>query len=505
MATGNNTTAWTSWAEFRRLEQATGILPLGGDLATALFYPADYGVGMSNLGYHYIYRALKENGVAVERFFAAPYPFRSVENDTLLERFETIMASISFEGDVPRFARWLASGGISPLREKRDERAPLIGVGGAITYINPLSLSEIADFVVLGDGLPVLPYLVERMRRLSSRDELLRALAEHPSIFVPSLHLMEGADVQLTRSTDETFGYGVGTWITPKSVFGRTCLVELQRGCARNCRYCTLPACFGPFRQRRVAAVEEDLVRVAQVADFDQVGLVTPEASDYAGLSELLGFIGRMEKGISFASLRVDALTKEAMRALVSGGRRSITIAPETGEDGLRAQTGKHFTNGDVIRKLQLAKQEGIRNVKLYFMMGLPNEEIEHIEAIAGLCRVIKLETGLIVHAAVSPFVPKPGTAWEACNFEDLRILKKKSSFLKKIFRSGACGSLQIASLREALEEYTVSWASPAVSREIARRAEANDDTRLAYSGDDKSAVRDELARLGLASTRGGK
>ena len=504
MATGN-TTAWTSWAEFRRQEQTTGVLPSGGDLATALFFPADYGVGMANLGYHYIYRALKESGVAVERFFAAPYPFRSVENDTLLERFGTIMASISFEGDVPGFARWLASGGISPVRRKRGERAPLIGVGGGITYINPLSLSEIADFVVLGDGLPVLPYLVERMRRTDSRDALFSALAGHPSIFVPPLHLAEGADVRLTRSADADFGYGVGTWITPKSVFGRTCLVELQRGCARNCRYCTLPACFGPFRQRGVAEVEKDLDRVSQAADFDQVGLVTPEASDYVGLNELLGFIGRMEKGISFASLRVDALTKETIRALVVGGRRSITVAPETGDDELRAQTGKHFTNRDVIEKLQLAKQEGIRNVKLYFMMGLPNEEIEHIEAIAALCRAIKLETGLIVHAAISPFVPKPGTAWEACGFEDLRILKKKSSALKKIFRSGACGSLQIASLREAQEEYTISWASSAVSREIARRAEANDDTRLAHSEDDRCAAREELARLGLASTQGGK
>ena len=495
-----NTTAWNSWAEYRGQEQQTSALPSGGNLPVALFYPADYSVGMSNLGYHYIYRALKESGVWVERFFAGPYPFRSVEKDTLLERFETIMASISYEGDVPGFARWLADAGIAPSRTQRGERMPIVCAGGAITYINPLSLSDIADVVVLGDGLPVLPTLIGGLRSGRSRDSTLESLAEHPSIFVPSIHLA-GGGARLQRSVDSSFDYGVGTWVSSKTVFGRTCLVELQRGCARKCRYCTLPACFGPFRQRRIADLRSDLERVAQTANFDQVGFVTPEASDYADLDALLEFVEQLGKGVSFASLRVDALTKRTVRALVFGGRRSLTIAPETGDDGLRAQTGKRFTNCDVIEKLQLAKQEGIRNVKLYFMMGLPNEEIEHIEAIANLCETIKTETGLLVHAAVSPFVPKPGTAWAACDFEDLRILKKKSGVLKKSFRSGTAGSLQIASLREALEEYTISWASAATSREIARRASAGDGSRLTDREADKAAALDEMVKLGLGDS----
>ncbi|MDR1886180.1 MAG: radical SAM protein, partial [Synergistaceae bacterium] len=154
-----------------------------------MFYPADYSVGMSNLGYHYIYRKLRELGVSSERFFAGPVPHRSVENDTLLERFQMILAGVSYEGDVPCLARWLLRGGIDPSRRRRADGDPIVGSGGAISYINPLSLCGICDFIVLGDGLPVMPFVVDALRGSGSRTSLLGRLAEHGSILVPGIHL----------------------------------------------------------------------------------------------------------------------------------------------------------------------------------------------------------------------------------------------------------------------------------------------------------------------------
>ena len=130
-------------------EECVSELPRGGDLPWALFYPADYSVASSSLGYQYIYSALKELGVAAERFCSGPVPFRSIEGDTLLERFPVITASVAYEGNAEVFFKWLNSANIPLLSEDRlSERFPVIGAGGAMTYINPLLLSAVCDFIV---------------------------------------------------------------------------------------------------------------------------------------------------------------------------------------------------------------------------------------------------------------------------------------------------------------------------------------------------------------------
>ena len=100
-------TEWKSWEEYRSSEQWSVSLPKGGKLPWAMFYPADYAIGSANLGYQYVFRMLRESGIAAERFFESPVPYRSVDRDTLLERFPVISASIAYEPDVEKFFQWL--------------------------------------------------------------------------------------------------------------------------------------------------------------------------------------------------------------------------------------------------------------------------------------------------------------------------------------------------------------------------------------------------------------
>ena len=102
---------------YRRDEEWITELPKGGDLPWALFYPADYSIGSANLGFHYVFQRLRESGVAAERFFASPVPYRSVDADTMLERFSVITASVAYEGDIPAFYRWLSGANIPLLAE----------------------------------------------------------------------------------------------------------------------------------------------------------------------------------------------------------------------------------------------------------------------------------------------------------------------------------------------------------------------------------------------------
>ncbi|GHV51183.1 radical SAM protein [Synergistales bacterium] len=453
---------------------------------------------MANLGYHYIYRKLRELGVNAERFFASPIPYRSVEDDTLLERFGIIMGGVAYEGDVPVFAGWLRNGGVHPSRRERAANgAQLVGVGGAITYINPLSLSEIADFIVLGDALPVLPHIVEALRSNRERDKILSRLAEHGSILVPSIHMNSGGSSPLyigKSAVSEEYGYG--SFVTPRSAFGDTLLAELQRGCARGCKYCVLPSCFSPMRQRSAALAAEDIKRAAGRVKFSQVGLVTPEAGDYRELDKLLDAIESLGKGVSFASLRVDRMTKRIVRSLTGGGRHSLTIAPETGNDELRASCGKGFTNDEIISVLAMAKDEGVASAKLYFMIGLPGEDEGDVLSIADLCGMIRRETGLRVAAAVSPFVPKPGTAWSESEWAGERALRDKYSLLKSS-REERGVTFQYNSVNDASSEYLLSWASQSVSKMIAEGVPLKNIKNIPRDAGRNETI-SELRRLGF-------
>ncbi|MDR1482051.1 MAG: B12-binding domain-containing radical SAM protein [Synergistaceae bacterium] len=475
-------------------EQSTGDVPSGGDVSCALFFPADYSVGMSNLGYHYIYRRLAELRVNVERFFALPIPYRSVESDTLLERFPIILASISFEGDLPLVIDWLRSGGIDPSRRKRPGRAPIVGAGGAITYINPLPLCGICDFIVLGDGLPVLDFLAETLKRARSKEEALERLAEHPSILVPRVHIDRGirGRLETSKSPDISAEYGHGLWVTPRTTFGGTLLVELQRGCFRRCAYCALPNCFKPPRQRDVESVKRDIMAASVRCDFSQVGLVTPEAGDYGDLNDLLSFLESSGYGVSFASLRVDNLTERAVRALARGGRHSVTIAPESGDDELRAACGKRFTNKDIIEKMSMAREHGIIDVKLYFMIGLPGEGDRHIASIADLCGKLRNATGQNLTAGVSPFVPKPGSEWEEMDFAGEREIKRRYSLMSRSLKGLRGIKLRSASARGAGAEYALAWADSEASERLAMGVPLKD----AVSEVKRNSAARELERL---------
>lgn len=444
-------------------------LPRGGDLPWALFFPAPYGVGSANLGIHHVTRALRRLGVGVERFFTGPgSPYRSVDNDTLLERFPVVTAGIAYENDLLEWIRWL-SGASIPLswRERRElPGSPVLGAGGSLTSINPLGLGDLCDFVVLGDGEPSLPDLVTRLRRGArggSREDLWEALSELPHVLVPPL-LERGRRPRGPGKAPELLPENAASaWITPEGAFGSTLLLELQRGCRRGCRFCTLPRCFTPLRRLPLAAALDRLRETGARIPYEQVGLITPEAGDYPEIRDLLGEIDAQGKNVSFASLRIDSLDDVMLETLRRGGRTALTLAPEAGTEALRRRCGKGFSDELILQKARRASEMGLRQAKLYFMLGLPGETEEDVRGIAALVESLLRETRLAAVLSVNVFVPKPGTPWGQEAFLPAEEYDRRIELLRRELLSRGTRrrvAFRFASHREAAWEYALSWTS---------------------------------------------
>jgi radical SAM superfamily enzyme YgiQ (UPF0313 family) len=436
-----------------------------------LVYPQSYEVGMANLGVHSVYRALRERGVAVERFFSQPFPGISVESDRPAGDFPLLTASVAYEPDMLTLVNMLREWGIPETwRERSEKDGPLLGIGGGISYINPLGLSRYADFIALGDGEEFFDHLVESARSYfhnhGNRQRFLESLSENPYFFVPPIHLeplLKGQTIHRRKSIckDMRKVYGKSTWTTPRSVFPGAFLVETQRGCWRNCKFCTIPACFGHPRMRPPELVLEDISSMRKTG-ATHIGVIAPESGDYPWIEEVLREIKNNRFSVSFASMRIDSLSDEILSALSESGQRTLTIAPETGDDELRKSCGKSFTNDIVIEKLRRAKEKGIQKVKMYFMIGLPGEAREHILETAKLIEMVRKETNLKTVASLSIFVPKPQTAWRNEQFASSGNIKEKAGILRRyLAKSGSRGiELRLPSYREAAREYRLAWCS---------------------------------------------
>ncbi len=206
-----------------------------GKVRWALAYPNSYSVGISNLGFLFVYRILNEmEDTFVSRFFRwEGFPPLSFEEGRALFEFDVITFSLSYELDLPKLVLMLREGGIPPLREEREEKHPIIGVGGAFAFLNPLPLFPIADFIVCGEAEECLKEVASAFLSFkeSGKEKLLEKLAEIEGVLVPGI-----SERTKRRWVKELDLYPCGAPLyTPLNEFGGALLVELNRGCKRGC------------------------------------------------------------------------------------------------------------------------------------------------------------------------------------------------------------------------------------------------------------------------------
>lgn len=467
----------SSWEQRERaraiLSREVGAIrkPHAGRLRVALAFPNTYFVGMSNLGFQTVYRLFNEREDAVcERVFLPPKQelaeaLRSgvrlitLESQTAVADVDVLAFSVSFEWDYTNVLTMLRLAGLPIRAEDRDDRHPLVVLGGATSFLNPEPLAPFVDLVCAGEGEVLVAPLVDAASAGGGHAAIQARLAGQPGMYVPALvdvrydreGRVEGFDpvagssarapvMKAALRTVDMADPPATTVFSPDTEFGSRFLVEVVRGCANLCRFCWAGYNYLPVRSFDA----ERILRLAEAArpHSTRVGLVSIALCDHPEIDRILGRLLELGYHISPASLRLDDITEPIVRMLHESGERTITIAPETGSDRLRRVINKTVTNADILDRADLVFASGIENLKLYYMIGLPTETDDDLVAIRDL--TLRLREVMMRHArargtvgrivaSVNPLVPKPGTAYQWMPMEAPDATERKMRRLRQL------------------------------------------------------------------------
>jgi radical SAM superfamily enzyme YgiQ (UPF0313 family) len=430
-----------SWEEIekarRRLsrEQGTIVKDWGGKFPVALVYPNSYYLGMSNLGVHALYSLLNGyDNVVGERVFwegevGSPI---SLESQRPLSDFAAVVFSISYELDYFNVAEILKASGIPLYAKDRNESHPLVIAGGPCIMANPMPLSPFFDVLAIGEAEPLVPKMLPIIAEGVSRDALLKSLASLDGIYLPQFYSGRLVARQWAKNLDD---FPVASVVlTPDTELGDLYLIEVERGCNRGCRFCLVSQCFSPMRLRSIDSL---LIQAEAGLKYrKRLGLVGAAVSSYPHIEELLPKLTEMGAELSLSSLRIAPLSPVVLRELARGGAKTVTLAPEAGSARLRQLVKKGITEDDILRAVEKVAEAGIRQLKLYFIIGLPSESDEDIEAIVKLvlaCKeaIDKKRAGCRLTLNISPFVPKAGTPFQWLPMAQTAVLNRRLARIK--------------------------------------------------------------------------
>ncbi len=254
--------------------------------------------------------------------------------------------------------------------------------------------------------------------------------------------------------------------VTPNTEFSEKFLIEMSRGCPEKCKYCWATFGMGRFRWHPTDYILASLERARPVTN--QLGFVATAVGDHPDIEKILREANQLGFRTSVSSIRIPAVTEGVLDALHDSGDRSITLAPETGTDELRIKMGKPIRNESLLHKIRLIFRHGFTQLKLYFLVGLPDETMEDVQGIlelAAKARAIMLEElapkGIIgnIHLGVNVLVPKPYTPWQRQPMDDERSLKEKIAVLKKGVARMPNTSMGSISVRQAVWQTYISKA----------------------------------------------
>jgi radical SAM family uncharacterized protein len=439
----------------------------------ALVFPDIYDLGQSNLGIALLYDLLNQReDIAAERAFSpwvdmeavmreSGIPLFSLENKRSLADFEIIGVSLPYETLYTNFLNILDLARIPLYSEERRATHPLVIAGGQAVY-NPEPVAPFVDAFAIGEGEEVILEIVAAHQAWTEsggdRQDLLVRLAEIPGVYVPALVDVDfhpDGTMHKVTASHPAVGLPVNKRIMAKlppplsrflvpnvEVVQERVSVEIMRGCTRGCRFCHAGMVNRPIRERTVDEVLSTLQAGLDQTGYEEVSLLSLSSSDHSEIMPLIeglkALLTERQVNITLPSLRIESFSEDLMDVLQSlspGG--GFTLAPEAGTERLRNVINKPLSDAELMDTVRSVFKHGWKSLKLYFMIGHPQETLADVEAIGDLCKAVHQEGRRIaggrakVHVGVSTFIPKPHTPFQWAAFNDLATIETKLGVLK--------------------------------------------------------------------------